>query len=492
MTTPFSFMAEVESSDSIIPAFNVNPVSDMINGENVIGKDGITFLNGGAVHNNAKTGGSNTQKTGSTIEDIVAILWRIPTSVAFVVDIEATLQMTRIAKAYDRHSGVPGEFMKEVFNKRFFYFNKNDTKANPFNNPALMGNISGVDGTWVHHLFKDLNTRVKADIKAKKPGIYMDLPYLGNDGKPLQHITPIMSFVDSISELPFHKVSAHFQEGDVDEGGEKRTRDMQIGNMRRIVYEDADNLGGEIGMLQWWTAQITDVINMSGRPQEKETVFISPGKKLKAPRSMLRIPQTGIRIVSGSALKNNQEWMYPNPFGPDVVLDPNAKENPDLLYYPFNVFRNKSGLSGGDFFFIGSQSLGIQIGLTMYHACKTSKMWGLEGSAISHWCVLYPELKVGRTTVWDKTLSDDKFYRALTICYQMAHMQQIWLDLDKKYRITPKELYEKIKEQGYSWDDILENTVDYWHTNPRIAKHPLSTMELLKIALGERKPYWIK
>jgi hypothetical protein len=71
-------------------------------------------------------------------------------------------------------------------------------------------------------------------------------------------------------------------------------------------------------------------------------------------------------------------------------------------------------------------------------------------------------------------------------------MQRHWLDMNPKYRISPDELYVKIKEQGYDWDDILENTVDYYHQNPDIKKHPLSTMELLKIALGERKPYWIK
>jgi hypothetical protein len=122
---------------------------------------------------------------------------------------------------------------------------------------------------------------------------------------------------------------------------------------------------------------------------------------------------------------------------------------------------------------------------------KSSGMFGLEGSVISHACVLYPECKVGRTTVWKKSIDDKKFYRALGICYQMWFMQTFWLKLDHKYRIPPQELYNKIKEQGIDWNDILENTVDYWFTNPDIKKFTVSTMELLKIALGERKPYWL-
>jgi hypothetical protein len=490
-TSPFSFVDAIKSSDSLIPAYNVSPINDMVNGEHVIGPNGVTYLNGGACRNNAVCGGNNTQKTGEAVLQIVRMLFRIPTSISFIMDIEATLSIKRMADMYDRECGIPGYFMEHVLNKRLFYFNRNDHKANPFGRHDPKAEIAGVDGTWVHNFFKDLNVKVKEDIKAKKD-IYITTPYLGNDGLPIKLITPIITFVDSISEMHFHKVSAHFQDGDVDEGGEKRTRDMAIGNMKRIVYEDADVLGGEVGCVQFWTAQVVETINMSGRPQEKESVFIRPGKKLKGPKSLMRIPQVGWEIIKGSALKSGQEWLYPNPFGRDIVLDADAKENPDLLFYPFTAYRNKSGSSGGSFFFIGSQSLGIQEGLTMYHAMKTNGMFGLEGSAISHACVLYPELKLGRTTIWEKTLTDPKLERALTICYQMLHMQAFWLDTPKRYRLTPQELYTKIKEQGYSWDDILENTVYYWHTNPEIKQHTVSTMELLKIAIGERKPYWLE
>lgn len=44
---------------------------------------------------------------------------------------------------------------------------------------------------------------------------------------------------------------------------------MVIGNQRRIVYEDCDVLGGALDFVQLWTAQVVDVINMTGRPQEK-------------------------------------------------------------------------------------------------------------------------------------------------------------------------------------------------------------------------------
>ncbi len=40
------------------------------------------------------------------------------------------------------------------------------------------------------------------------------------------------------------------------------------------------------------------------------------------------------------------------------------------------------------------------------------------------------------------------------------------------------------------WNDILENTVDYWFTNPDIKKFTVTTYELIRIAIGERDAYW--
>lgn len=474
MSSPFSFVAGIKSSNIVNACFNFSPIFDLINGEYVLGTDSVTYLNGGLCANNAITGGNNTQKTGLSVLAMARMLVRIPKCVVVFFDIEATFSVARLAKMVDWEIGEQGYFYREILNKRFFYFSRND----------------GHDGSFVHNWFKDTYVKIKQDIKEKKD-VWLTLPYPDNDGNPMQAIVPVVVAVDSISEMHFSKTSAHFQEGDVDEGGEKKTRDMVIGNQRRIVYEDCDVLGGEVGFIQLWTAQVVDIINMTGRPLEKESVFIRQGKKLKGPKSLMRIPQTGYEIIRGSALKSGQEWLYPDPFGKDIFIDRDAKENPDLLIYSISPYRNKSGTSGGSFSFIGSQALGIQEGLSMYHCIKTSNKFGLVGSDVSHACVLYPDCKVGRTTIRKKLMDDKKLYRALTISYQMWFMQTFNLALEPKYRMTPEDLYEKIKAQGYDWEDMLD-TVDYIHFNPDIKQPTLSTMELLKIANGERKPHWHK
>lgn len=475
MATPHAFAQGLKSSNTVIPTLNFSPVMDMINGDFTVGPDGVAYMNGGICRNNAITGGNNTQKTGQAVLMMANALYRYHTMVCAFFDIESTFDVGRLADTYDRLCGIPGEFYANILDKRFFYFSRSD----------------GCDGNFVHQWFKDRHAEIKEAVKSKQD-IYIATPYKANNGETIKIISPIMTVTDSISEMHFEKTSAKFQEEEVDEGGVQKTRDLVIGNQRRIVYEDADVLGSQVGIYQVWTAQVTDIVNMTGQPLEKESVFIRQGKKLKGPKSLMRLPQIGYEIIRGSALKSGQEWMYPNPFGSDVTIGKDAKENPDLLYYTTNVYRNKSGSSGSSLFFIGSQSLGIQEGLSMYHAIKTNDMFGLEGSAISHACALYPECKVGRTTVWKKSIDDKKFYRALAICYQMWFMQTFWLTLEHKYRITPKELYDKIKALGLDWDDILENTVDYWFTNPAIQKKTVSTMELLKVAIGEREPYWVE
>jgi hypothetical protein len=94
--------------------------------------------------------------------------------------------------------------------------------------------------------------------------------------------------------------------------------------------------------------------------------------------------------------------------------------------------------------------------------------------------------------VWGKTLDDNKLVRALTIIYHLWFMRTFWFKQPAEYRISPQELYEKIKARGLDWDDILENTVDYWFTNPDIKKVTVTTHELVRVAIGERDPYWIK
>lgn len=476
MSSPFTFLKNVESSDNIHIALNYSPLFDMINGRYHKGLDGGYFLNGGITDNNVTAGGSNTQKTGQLVFAVCRFLYRFPMGIVFYDDTESTLDIGRLADAVDAMFGIPGYFYDEIYNKRFIYKCSKDQ----------------FDGTAFHNLIKAAYANFKEN--ENNPELYIDTPFFDRQGKRVKIVCPIITICDSLSDLRFTEASTKFTEGDVDEGGKKRTRDMEFGNLKRVVFEDSAHLGGIAGLRLWWVGQITDVMSIDGKPIEKQSTFIRQGKKIaKCPKTILQLPSIGFEIIKGAPLKSDNEWMYPNPFGRDVVMTSDSRENPDLLLYNYTMFRNKGGSSGLQCSFIGSQSDGIQEGLSMYHNLKTNNYFGLSiGSKVSHACDLLPDVKVGRTTIRQQITDNFKLYRAITICYQMWFMQNYWLRLEQKFRITPAELYEKVKDQGYDWNDLLENTVDYWHLNPDIKKHSMSTMEILMIGLGEKKPHWIK
>lgn len=471
MSSPYSFLSGMKSSEIITPFLNYSYIFDQLNGEDVRGVDGRYYLNGGITPNNAVVGGSNTQKTGNLVLQMARILVRYSCAVGFFFDIEKTFSVRRLADMVDREVGIPSYFMNELLNKRFFYFNGNDH-----------------DGTDVHNFFINTNKMIKDEAKTNKK-LKIPTVFLSNDGKtPLMIYPPIIPHIDSGTEMNFSKAAADFREGDVDDGGNKNTRDMKIGNLRRIVHSDADQLGGEVGMYQSWTAQVQDIINMTGQPLEKQTTFLRQGKKIAGPKTMKNLPALGIEIIRGAPLKNGQEWLYPDPFGKDENIDDDGKASPDLMEYFIAPYRNKNGVSGGHLTFIGSQNLGIQEDLTAYHNLKKHKFFGYDSdNTRSHSLVIYPGSKLGRTTIRSQINEDLCLRRALCITYQFMNKIKYDLNMDPKYRMTIEDFYEKVGKV-MDWEWILNETVDYWFINPDIKKKTLSTFELMRIAIGEGDP----
>lgn len=465
----FKFTDKIETSETIVPGLNFSPLFDFNNGRFFIGKDDLSYCAGGLASDNAIVGGSNTQKTGMLVLAAKSFLLRYPQGIVIFGDTESTFDVGRLAEMVDAEVGEVGYFEREINKVRFYYQSANN----------------GFDGGKIHNQIKDIYQNYLVLKKEKNKDMFLDTVFYDKEGRLIKILTPILYLVDSLTDVRFNEVSARFQEGEIDEGGKKRTRDMEFGNMKRILFEDAHYLGGMAGMRLVWVGQTTDMINMDGRPQEKQSVFIRQGKKIaKCPKAILQLPQNGYEIIKGSPLKQEQEWKYPNPLGRDVIIGADARENPDLLSYNYTLYRNKGGTSGIGGHFLGSQSEGILEGLTMYDYLKSSDYFALEGNKTTHHCTFFPELKVTRKSVWHHSKTNHKFYRALTIAYHICRMQQTWLRLPDNYRMTPADIYQAIIDRGFSWDELLDS-VDYWHTNPDIDKPTITAHQILRLATGE-------
>jgi hypothetical protein len=87
--------------------------------------------------------------------------------------------------------------------------------------------------------------------------------------------------------------------------------------------------------------------------------------------------------------------------------------------------------------------------------------------------------------------------RALEISSEVVQLNVLpnWMQLDKKYKCTPKELREDLIKLGYDWEMILTKTRGYWIFEEDYVegKTPLflSTMDLLRIRAGEYHPFWL-
>ena len=59
------------------------------------------------------------------------------------------------------------------------------------------------------------------------------------------------------------------------------------------------------------------------------------------------------------------------------------------------------------------------------------------------------------------------------------------------FSLTPPEIFEKLKEQGYDWDELLGETRGHWQFKEiKEEKHYLSSYDLIRMAMGKYKPYW--
>ncbi len=107
---------------------------------------------------------------------------------------------------------------------------------------------------------------------------------------------------------------------------------------------------------------------------------------------------------------------------------------------------------------------------------------------------LLPGVKFGRTTIFDMALENRRLQRALEITAGLAYIQNNWFRLEPEYHITPQELYDKVKEAGFDWDEILDNTVEYWQfkdQETKTSKRCVTVKTLLDMALKGLKPKFL-
>lgn len=455
--------------DSVKLMYNVGSLLDIPTGTYIKGKHGESILNGGLGVLTAIAGKGNTYK--STLAHYMML------SAANAV---AASDYSPYMSTYDTEMSISPERLKTL-SYRFSYFKDIDVVKDKI--WSLTDKTMHMGNEW----YELLKSFLRGDKLKNKKDYMVDTPFLDQEGKVIRTIFPTFGEIDSISEFETADIQEMQNKNELgDSGG--NTIHMRLGLAKTRLLMELPSLCNSAGHYMLMTAHLGTDMAIGAGPYStpsKKLQHMKMGDKLKGVTDKFYfLPNLFWQTLGLSSLTNH------GTKGPEYpkTRDSGETENNDLNLVTIRQLRNKSGPSGVNLEVIVSQAEGVLPSLTEFHYLKENGRFGLEGTLMSYNLVLYPSIKISRTTVRQTIDNDPKLRRAIKITADILQIKQHWRNLT----ITipePKELYEKLKEK-YDWD-ILLDTRDWWTFKNDTADKPfLSTMDLINMAAKNYYPYW--
>lgn len=335
--------------------------------------------------------------------------------------------------------------------------------------------------------------------KAKRKDIAVNTPFWNRDrSAPMQMMVPTFTEMDSFSEFETSDV-VDMQDADLGDSKGNMIHQRQGLAKTRILME-APRIHTSVYDYLLMTAHIGKESTLQnagpgGSVPIVKLKHLKNGDKIKGTTDKFTFVTHNCWHAYNATPLINQGTKapeYPRHPGDDLLLDT------DLNSVQIRNLRSKSGASGMALTLIVSQSEGVLPSLTEFHHIKENERYGLEGSNVSYSLALYPDCKLGRTTVRSKIDTDPLLRRALNITSEMCQMSYLWHTLRPEFQITPKQLFDKLKADGYNWN-VLLNTRGWWtHEAGEADELPfLSVMDLLRMTLPMDDPkyyfpYWME
>lgn len=331
-----------------------------------------------------------------------------------------------------------------------------------------------------------LKSYIKDKIADKKN--IVDYTPFTRKGVPYKNIAPTFVEIDSLSE--FEAANTIEIQDDVELGNSSANMlFMKQGMAKTRFLMDLPRLANRSTTYFLMTAHVAKDISIStgpgNMPPPKKLQHLRMGDKIKGVSDKFFFLMSNSWYVLDAKPYTNQttrEAEYP--------LKDSGDSNMDLNIAKIVQLRGKSGPSGYILELLISQIDGVLPELTEFHHIKQNNRFGLEGTVRNYRLDLCPEISLSRTTIRGKINSSPELRRAINITSEMLQIFKYWPSMSK-YKCTPKELYDSLKEQGYDWN-VLLNTRGWWAINQYDHKIPfLSTPDLLKMRLKEYKPFWL-
>ncbi len=459
-------------------ALPVGCLLDIPGGEIRKGAKGEYFINGGFHRFTGLIGSSNNYKTTIAHHFALKSLERIMESgypsLIETYDTELTISVERLENLADQYM----EWVKNPIRR-----------GEPIWVVTDAGEINGND--WEKKFTENTEEIAKNKQMEVEFTAFKD-PYTN---KAVTDKIPTIGQVDTLSKLRPNKLFDKLDENDLD-SSDTNTVWMNEGMFKKKILVSLPRKLAQANKYMVMTAHVSEKIDIATGPAaymkpSRQLQYLKAGDSVKGVTSEFRESSGIIYQAHTATLLNNKSTKfaeYPDSSDDTIEVDMNCIN--------MTIVRNKLGRTGVTTPLVVTQSTGVRPELTEFHYIKSVGKFGIEGSNISYNLVLRPEVKLSRTTVKKKIESDKKLARALNFTAEMHQLQlhhRTFCIKEGIYDLTPKDVYDKIIEAGYDWEEILE-TRGYYLIDQydKEAKPFLSVIDLLRMAIGTYVPYWYK
>lgn len=316
-------------------------------------------------------------------------------------------------------------------------------------------------------------------------------PLMDKEGKAIMAVMPTFGQLDSLTKFQTADIEEMQSKNQLGESG-GNTIFMRAGLGKARLIMELPVLCNGAAHYTITTAHVGLENNMGVPTHQlptKKLQHMKQGEKIKgAPDDFFFLTNSLWQCISSSLLINKDTRA---PLYPKTQKD-NDEPSTDLNLVTIKLLRNKSGPSGYSVPLVISQSEGVLASLSEFHYIKEDeqeKRYGLEGNNTTYNLILYPSVKLMRTTVRGLIDSDPMLRRALKITADFLQIKKLYKELPLEIPPLDK-LYEKLEKQ-YGWATLL-NTRDYWTFDQYTNSVPfLSTMDILYMYYDQFVPEWL-
>lgn len=472
-------MANFKPAPIVRAMFNVGGLEDIPTGRVFKSIRGNTIIMGGYGHVNSICGGGNCSKSEQLLFRFGAVLGRYRSTKGINYDTENTM-------TYERQERV----MHNYLHTR--YYDAMEDSLLPADERKLTFiQAADVSGEEWFRWTRDLARERTKNRRSARPKNMVSLPIRDQYGNLVQIQEPIIELCDSLSMLTFSSVlDATVEKNDVGDKG-NNTIFMKDGAAKTQMFLQLPGITTNGDIYMGMVAHIGTHIAMDQyAPTPGRLTFSKHGLKLKnVPEKFTFINNNVHETYSVSKL------IHPTTKAPMYPLDESDKQSGnDLQQLNIMSTRNKSGPVGVEFNYATSQKAGIDPDLSRFLLIKAfgKPGYGMEGNDQNYTMVMLPNIKLSRTAIRRKMEDHYILRRAIGVCSEMLQMNLLW-KMEDKYKLTPEELYTKVKERGYNWEDLL-NTREHYvfvEDEPYEELPELNTWDFIRIAVGEYHPFWM-